>query len=38
MLGRPVFVVLSDKYLKSPYCVFELFEAGGTAAGKRRSS
>jgi internalin A len=24
--GDRVFVVLSDKYLKSPYCMFELFE------------
>ena len=27
-IGRAdrVFIVLSDKYLKSPYCMFELFE------------
>jgi internalin A len=24
--GDVIFVVLSDKYLKSPYCMFELFE------------
>ena len=24
--GDRIFVVLSDKYLKSPFCMYELFE------------
>ena len=29
--GDRVFVVLSDKYLRSPYCIFELFEVWRTS-------
>ncbi len=32
--GNRVFVVLSDKYLKSPYCMFELHELWRTSKGE----
>jgi internalin A len=33
--GDRVFVVLSDKYLRSPYCMFELFELWRTSRSDR---
>ena len=31
---KKVFVILSDKYLRSPFCMFELFEVWQNSSGE----